>query len=589
MNVDVLPLRRLPRSLDSFTYRLTTPLPSPLKGRWVRVPFRNHVIDAILWSVHERAAPKGLRDVTDFLPLPPLTTEQCILIDWMASSCGISLAHSAATLLPDRPKRSAPERVVRRSVERTPLVLDRSRVRLFDRALEHLPFTQKQKNIFIPCATLSERLFVSARLAAKWTTSQVCMVVPTVDVLRAYASLLQKRFFSRLVVLDPTRSPGEYWRQWQSVADKRTAIVLMTRRGLGAPFRNLGAVVVDAETNPLQKQFDQNPRYDVRDVAGRIAQSHSTPLFLLDRVCSLARWADVQTEKIPLPLPRQHRTVIDLSQERRGGNFDFITEPAMTAYRSLPNGRLLVFQNSRGEYRTLRCEVCGWTCPWVQAPRHCARCKSTALKGFGKGVQNLIRQFQKLFPKKHIVRYDADSGSDGVDEADIVVATAAVTYGIHTTFDMILVPAADQLFSLPEYWAPEHGYLLLERVSELLKTGGSFLVQGWDAHHPVLKAFHEQNPTPLYENELRMRKKLFFPPATRLVRLMGRSTNVATIEDLQRKYANSASVRITGPLRAKQRNTVTFLVRLLQKENASATLRAFLRELPDSWLIDTDA
>lgn len=539
MNVEVLPLRRFPRTLQTFTYRLPQHFPPLQKGAWVRVPFRHGALDGILWSKTTTQRQKKVLDVLQTLHIPALTKTQCRLIEWMSKHSAISLSHAASVLLPKRPQRIVS---ARNGSERPrtpmPLVLDRKRLRLFENVLSRFSIQQKHQTIFIPCASLAERIFVTARVSARCRMKQVAVIAPTLSNLSAYSAVLTKRFPKRAIVLDPRRSTNSYWTFWQAVGKQHDAIVLMTRRGLGCALHNLGMLILDEETNPLFKQFDQNPRYHVRSVAKELQEMHQSPLLALDRVPSLNLWHEMRPRSVNIPLPRQKRIAIDLLAERRKGENTLYAETVVDAFRETKDARMLVFHRS------------------------------------SRGVVSIFRATQRLFPSSRIAVVDSDTElSEETNTADIVIGTEKILYRSFPPFQFIVIPLLDALLAPPEYAAQERMYQLLERVAAFATPEASLYLQTTNPHSVFVRAFCHQDVATFYRHELTIRKKFLYPPFVRLSRLIGPTTEATTI---QRAYD------AVGPLPTRQRGRVALLVR-------SASVQPDLTKLPESWLVDTDS
>jgi primosomal protein N' (replication factor Y) len=103
---------------------------------------------------------------------------------------------------------------------------------------------------------------------------------------------------------------------------------------------------------------------------------------------------------------------------------------------------------------------------------------------------------------------------------DILLGTQMVAKGHdfpHVTLVGIL--AADFEWSLPDFRAVERGYRLIVQAAG--RTGrrshGEVVIQTWTPKHPVLKWIAANDYQSMYDNQIRSRQPLSYPPFGRLI------------------------------------------------------------------------
>ncbi len=161
--------------------------------------------------------------------------------------------------------------------------------------------------------------------------------------------------------------------------------------------------------------------------------------------------------------------------------------------------------------------------------------KIGALEHRGSGTEKVVDELRELFPEARIIRMDRDTvGTKGAyrrilssmrsGEADILVGTQMIAKG-HDLPGVTLVGVidADVGLHLPDFRSSEKVYQLITQASGRAGRGteaGRVLVQTREPEHPTLVATVTGRFKAFARYELEYRKKLFYPPVGRLLRLL---------------------------------------------------------------------
>jgi Primosomal protein N'' (replication factor Y) - superfamily II helicase len=80
----------------------------------------------------------------------------------------------------------------------------------------------------------------------------------------------------------------------------------------------------------------------------------------------------------------------------------------------------------------------------------------------------------------------------------------------------------DSLFNLPDYSINEKACQILIRLSSVLKNNSEarFIIQAYNTDNFVLKSFMASDFNLFYEEEIKNRKELFYPPFSNLVNII---------------------------------------------------------------------
>lgn len=177
----------------------------------------------------------------------------------------------------------------------------------------------------------------------------------------------------------------------------------------------------------------------------------------------------------------------------------------------------------------LVCHYCGYEEP---EPRVCPECGSRYISGFKAGTQKIEEIVKKRFPTARTIRMDMDTTrtKDGYEnilsafsnqEADILIGTQMIVKG-HDFPNVTLVGvlAADMSLYVHDYHSSERTFQLLTQAAGRAGRGeepGEVVIQTYTPEHYSVQAAKEQNYEQFYEQEIRYRDLLNYPPVWNLL------------------------------------------------------------------------
>ncbi|OPZ71739.1 MAG: Primosomal protein N' [Firmicutes bacterium ADurb.Bin456] len=258
----------------------------------------------------------------------------------------------------------------------------------------------------------------------------------------------------------------------------------------------------------------------------------------------------------PLPAVR----IVDMRQEIKNGNRGIFSRVLIEAV----NGRLdrgeqvLLFLNRRGFATFVVCRECGLVlkCPrcdisltyhfdgrlrchycnhTILAPGRCPGCASRYISHFGTGTQKVEEEAKGLFKRAGIVRMDSDTttrkGSHArilntlrEGNADILIGTQMIAKGLDLPkVTLVGVINADTSLHMPDFRAAERTFQLLTQVAGRSGRGdipGEVLIQTYSPDHYSIIAAANHDYEGFYNNEIRVRKALGYPPFSHLALLL---------------------------------------------------------------------
>ena len=206
----------------------------------------------------------------------------------------------------------------------------------------------------------------------------------------------------------------------------------------------------------------------------------------------------------------------------------------------------------------LRCHYCGL----VRRPALlCPQCGGADMRMHGVGTQRVEEELQTLFPEARIVRMDLDTTARrgahdrilrqfGDRQADILLGTQMVAKGLdfpHVT--LVGVISADTQMLLPDFRSSERTFQLLTQVAGRAGRStlqGEVIVQTSQPGHRTLVHLLDHNYLAFFEEEIKEREELSYPPFSRLALVETRGENEEEVRTLAEKIG-AALHRTTPP------------------------------------------
>ena len=327
----------------------------------------------------------------------------------------------------------------------------------------------------------------------------------------------------------------------------RPAIVLGTRSALFLPHHDLGLIVVDEEHDTSYKQDAPAPRYNGRDTAIMLAGIHGAQVVLGSATPSLESLYNAENGRFA------HVVLKERFYHGEQPEVRVIDTVECGTIVKCPHCNVPLSYHLDGR---MVCHHCGYTAPYTGVCAHCGG----ALQQLGAGTQRIEEELAAVFPDARVARLDSDTPD--ADESriihafaaggiDILVGTQIVTKGFDFSgLSLVAVIQADSLLGQQDFRADERAWQLLEQFrgrSGRRGKQGLLLIQTREPDHPVLARLQDGGDAPTLLAERRL---FFYPPYSRLVKVIVRDANEKRLEALSRALAGELATvapNVTGP------------------------------------------
>lgn len=422
-------------------------------------------------------------------------------------------------------------------------------------------------------------------------------LVPEISLTPQMVYHFKSRFGDEVAVLHSRLSEGEKYDEYRKIVEGKVHIVVGARSAVFAPFKNLGAIIIDEEHTTSYKQ-DNNPKYSAIEIAIERAKNNNAIVILGSATPSLETYARsikglytlvelkhrVNTNNLPLV------EIVDMSKEKhRGSIFSsrLITE---VNKRLEEHEQIILLLNRRGYSSFITCSNCGYTakCPHcdITLTYHktsntlrchycgyadkmndiCPSCGEKAIKTLGTGTEKVEEEIKKVFNAR-VVRMDLDTTSKKGShekiitafknhEYDILLGTQMIAKGLDfSNVTLVGVINADTSLMIPNYRSNEYTFQLLMQTAGRSGRGekkGSVIIQTFNPEHYAITLASKHDYIDFFKQEMEVRRKLSYPPYYYLIyiKVIGKDYNKISVESnkiasiLTRELKNS---KILGP------------------------------------------
>lgn len=586
---------------QSFTYRIPPHLQGSVKIRQrVRVSFGKS--DALGYVVRlskdiEKVPGRDIKEVKEIIDDTPVLNEDMLRLarfinEYYFCSLGEALSlffpagwRSVGKTTPARiqEKKTDPSLRGLSSQPFLPTRAQSSSIEKISQALE-----KKERKVFLlHGVTASGKTEVYMQLAAKVRAmgGGVIVLVPEIVLAHEIVRTFQARFGRDVAIWHSRLSEGKRYEEWLKIRCGESHIVIGPRSAVFSTLENLRLVIVDEEHETAYKESQKNPRYHGRDLAIVRAGLSNAVTVLGSATPSLESYYNAQRKKYELiELPSRVDSsklpevkIVDLKNMPKDSFFSEELKEAIKE-RLRNKEQVILFINRRGFSYFILCQACGHVlkcrncqvsltyhrgrdtglchyCGYTERVSiRCPICKNEALRYMGLGTEKVEEEVKNLFPEARVRRLDSDvtQKRSAITKIladlrsrriDVLVGTQMAAKGLdfpHVT--LIGVMLADSGLNVPDFRAGERTFQLLTQVAGRSGRGrkpGLCIIQSYNPTHYSIATSARQNYSDFFNEEIKFRQELYYPPLCRFIRIVLRGKSEAKVKEGVDKLAKS--------------------------------------------------
>lgn len=597
--VDVAPAIPLnPSDRQLFTY--TAPQSVQLR-QLVAIPFGSRRVAGIVMNIHTRQPPYPTKEAIVGSHNAAITASQLACARWIADTMHGGLGYTARLFFPPVGSPPRPENVSSTIESPTLHSLAKTTQLLLDPA---------KPTVLIEASSV-KRIQALSELAAAVAANkkQVAMIVPEVSLIGPLAEQLAKHIPpGRLTTLFSGQPAGHARRVWHGLRDQSISVVVGTQKALFLPWQALGLLVIEEAFFPTHKLWDQYPRLSNVHVAPHFARSYHAPLLYAGALLSLhlhyqlkakkytaahinslvAKASDISYEQtdraahylLPhqllkkLKIWHQQKKRIFILYNKKGAWQVIICRACHKALvcpkcktpftvhvaqanqpgkAGLPAGALA--KEGKRTY-TLRCKQCGHQEP---KPASCPVCHKRSLQFVRPGIETIAALIRSNRIKPVLIEAATSHRLNAarVGRTSVLLGTQAAFRLVPAgSLDYVVWLYPEDTLQFPDARSREKARYLLTRLAGLTKNDTVVAVSRQPrTTMPELTLSTDK----LWEAELKMRRRLSYPPVQDMVKLTVRAKTDAQASKQAEKIRlaidqhiaeKKSPVRILGPFTA---------------------------------------
>lgn len=397
-----------------------------------------------------------------------------------------------------------------------------------------------------------------------------CLIlVPEINLSYPMIQKFNLHFKDLCAVWHSQLSAGEKLATRTAIERNEIKILIGTRSAVFNNFRNLGLIVIDEE-HDASYISETVPHYDTHSIA-RLMLRLNKELLLLSASATPSVSSYYRTElgksklleltERAVSVNEPEALIIDLKQAGFNAENQILARESINAINDCLQlkQQVIILLNRRGYNAAFLCQNCGQAlycpncdfrlvyhkhidallchyCSYQERKRsECPHCRSTnSLITYDFGTEKVAEFCKKTFPDKITLRLDLDvSGKKDAaneiltsfenGEADILIGTQMIAKGHDfSNVGLVCILGIEQTLNSATYLAEERCFqLLCQAAGRAGRQGQSskIVVQTFDPGLSCIKYALGNDYRTFYQEQLKWRKKLHYPPCNTLAQL----------------------------------------------------------------------
>lgn len=416
----------------------------------------------------------------------------------------------------------------------------------------------------------------------------VLFLVPEISLSRILIGQIEAKMGSRAALIHSRQTDRQREDIWWDIKRGKVDVVIGPRSALFSPLPRLGLIIVDDEHDDSYAQ-QESPVYDARVGAEIKAIQERALLVKGSSFPTVEAFYRARRSGGLLHLGKEKsRPVVKIHVDH--GHDPAVHRRVQEAIgRQLDKGLpTLAFLNRRGYASCLLCPRCGYIphcerckislsyhrrdrillCHYCgrrqPVPELCPVCGGRRLRTRGLGIESLVESFRKLFPDKNIRSFDSDSLSRKKEQervlsdfrrGDIHILVGTQLLVRKTDLppaSLIVVFQPESLLALADFQAGQKCFHYLMKTAGLLDEEGKgrLLIQTSLPDHYSIRAAAAGDYSLFYEEEIKFRRLMRYPPFAALAEVLLAGENLRTVAKESRLAAaglRSNKLEVLGP------------------------------------------
>ncbi len=433
----------------------------------------------------------------------------------------------------------------------------------------------------------------------------VLVLVPEIALTPQVAKRFRHAFGSRVALWHSGMTRAEKGWTWQQLKSGNYSVVVGARSAIFTPLKSPGLIIIDEEQESSYKQENPSPRYNAKDVALIRGKFAGATVLLTSATPALESYYNGLMGRLQvLELTKRFGVAVnprirllDMTEERRETkDFQQIFSRVLLdemQQKLDKQEQIILMLNRRGYALIQQCRNCGYIhqcpncavaftyhrvgnhllCHYCQATEPplniCPMCSKPDLELVGTGTQKVEDELARLLPEARVIRMDVDTvrrrgghhkilEKFGQHQADILLGTQMIAKGLDFgNVTLVGVINADSGLFLPDFRAGERVFQLIYQVAGRAgrhQKPGLAIIQTYNPKDPYIQTAARLDIKKFYNIALAQRNELFYPPFSRLTRLLftgkDKKNVIQKAHEIKIKLQTGKGLTVLGPVAA---------------------------------------
>ena len=428
---------------------------------------------------------------------------------------------------------------------------------------------------------------------------QAIILVPEIALTPQTVHRFLSRFPGQVGLVHSKLSEGERYDTWRRARAGLLKVIIGARSALFSPLPDIGLIVADECHDSSYYQADP-PFYHAVTAAQVYARLAGAVCILGSATPTVIQRFQAEEKRrngglFRLELPRRifesglpPVQVVDMRDELKAGQRGIFSRFLLKELTStLERGeQAILFLNRRGTATYIFCRDCGHVlrCPNCDTPltlhieererllchycgyergkpNTCPSCGGRQIREYGLGSERVEAEVKSLLPNARTLRWDWETTREkhshemilthfAAHRADVLIGTQMLAKGLDLPLvTLVGIVLADVGLYLPDPFAGERVFQVLTQVAGRAgrsERGGKVVMQTFDPANQVIQSAARHDVNGFYQYELGQRRRLGYPPFSRLVRLEFRHRDASSARAEAQKLAGRLGERLVS-------------------------------------------
>jgi primosomal protein N' (replication factor Y) len=474
----------------------------------------------------------------------------------------------------------------------------------------------------------------------------IFLALPTLSDIEYAASVFEKGIQKYSITLHSSLPKIKLLKEWErALIETHPVLIIGTGAFLSVARKDIGTIIIDKESSPAYKHA-RAPYIDIPFFAEELAKRKKISLIVGDVALKTETVYEKEAGKTHPSSSIKYRflfggenALIDMTRYRgEKGSFKIISSELekILEIATSSNDRTFFYVNRKGFSPYTVCSDCGkiHSCANCAGPlvlykntrglknpdtgklvqtfymchacgriygsnTTCGNCGGWRLTPLGIGIEKVIDEIKKRFPKVKVFSLSSETVKDYKKGEEIIknflaspgavlVGTEMALLYMHEEVEHVGIVSIDGLFATPDYRIHERALNILLRGK--LLSGKTFAIQTRSPSFPLFEAAISGNTLDFYRNEILERKNFSYPPFTVLIKITKDSASYSLwneMKALSEKLSKWNAVPYPTQYGVqKNKKCVNILLRIPREEWPNEELSKILSELsPDHKVI----